>query len=69
MSDMVLDTWEEAAGTAILSAPPEAVSLLKSAAAAYLDTEVALGYLKEADRLYGNFIPVVVGCYKFHFYK
>jgi tetratricopeptide (TPR) repeat protein len=45
------------------------VELLRKAARAYLETEVALIYLKEADRLYGNFIPVVVGCYKFHFYK
>ncbi|MHB1563669.1 MAG: hypothetical protein ACYCXP_06180 [Leptospirillum sp.] len=69
MSDMLLDSWEEAAEAAILPAPPDAVELLRKAAGAYLETEVALVYLKEADRLYGNFIPVVVGCYKFHFYK
>jgi len=69
MSDMLLESWEEAAGAAILPAPPEAVKLLRAASLAYLDTDVALGYLREADRLYGNFIPVVVGCYKFHFYK
>ncbi len=69
MSDMLLDSWEEAANAAILPPPPEAVALLRSAAMAYLDTEVALKYLKEADRLYGDSIPVVVGIYKFHFYK
>ncbi len=69
MSDMLLDSWEEEAGAVILPAPPEAVELLRKAAAAYLDTEVALNYLIEADRLYGDYIPVVLGCYKFRFYK
>lgn len=69
ISDMLLDSWEEEAGSAILPAPPEALELLRKAATSYLDTEVALGYLIEADRLYGDYIPVVLGCYKFRFYK
>jgi hypothetical protein len=50
-------------------APPRARALLRKAAGAWLDTGRAREYLLEADRLYGDDLAVVVGCYKFHFYK
>jgi hypothetical protein len=61
--------WEETSGISFHPAPPEAEKLLREAARAYSDTETAGAILKEADRLYGEYLPVVLGCYKFHFYK
>ena len=49
--------------------PPGAGELLRQSAEAWLDTRRAQGYLLEADRDYGDDLGVVVGCYKFHFYK
>jgi hypothetical protein len=67
--DLLEAPWEEMAGGGLPPVPPEAEELLWQAARSYAETEVALGYLKEADRVYGDCLPVVLGCYKFHFYK
>ena len=50
-------------------ASPEALALLREASRSWADTEKARSFLREADRLYGNCLPVVVGCYKFYFTK
>ena len=50
-------------------ASPEALALLREVSRSFADTERAQSFLREADRLYGNCLPVVVGCYKFYFTK
>lgn len=60
---------DDFSGTLFPPAPEEAMELLGMAARSWDDTERALGYLLEADRRYGTHLPVVVGFYKFLFYK
>lgn len=72
MSSRVLTetkNWEEDSAGLFPPAPPEALALLREVSRSFADTERAQSFLREADRLYGNCLPVVVGCYKFYFYK
>ena len=68
-TDLIGVSFEEGAESVSPPVPPGAEEILWKAARAYSDTETALAHLREADRLYGDFLPVVLGCYKFHFYK
>ena len=61
--------WEEASARLFPPAPPEALALLREASLSWADTDRGLSILREADRLYGDHLPVVIGCYKFCFYK
>ena len=63
------EAWEERAGDLFPPAPAEAEALLWRAARSWSDTDRARGWLLLADRDYGDLLPVVLGCYKFHFYK
>lgn len=63
------DGWEELSAGLFPPAPAEAMELLGKASRFWGDTERALGFLREADRLYGSHLPVVIGFYKFLFYK
>ncbi len=67
--DKAASEREEIPASLFSPSPPRARELLRQAASAWLDTRRAREYLLEADRLYGDDIGVVVGCYKFHFYK
>jgi len=61
--------WEELSAGLFPPAPEEAQALLGKAARSWLETDRAWEYLREADRLHGEHLPVVIGCYKFLFYK
>ena len=61
--------WEEDAAGLFPPAPLEAQALLREASRSWADTERAQSFLREADRLYGDCLPVVVGCYMFYFTK
>ena len=49
--------------------PPEAESLLHQAGLSYDQAETALAHLREARRLAPNHVAVLIGLYRFFFYK
>jgi len=49
--------------------PPEAERLLKEAGASYVDSDLALAALREARRLAPDHAAVLIGLYRFFFYK
>jgi hypothetical protein len=49
--------------------PPAAQDHLKAAADCYADGEVALAHLREAEKIAGNHPAVLIGLYRFYFYK
>ena len=61
--------WEDDSVGLFPPAPPEAQALLREASRSWSDTAKARRFLSEADRLHGESLPVVLGCYKFYFYK
>ena len=69
MPELAENRWEELSAGLFPPAPDEALELLGKAARSWGETERAWGYLLEADRLHGGHLPVVIGCYKFLFYK
>ena len=69
MPELSENRWEELSAGLFPPAPEEAQELLGKAARSWGETDRALGFLREADRLYGTHLPVVIGCYKFLFYK
>jgi tetratricopeptide (TPR) repeat protein len=49
--------------------PPDAQAHLAAAADSYADGEVALEHLREAEKIAGNHPAVLIGLYRFYFYK
>lgn len=49
--------------------PPEAQDHLAAAAASYAESDVALGHLRAAEALAPNHPAVLIGLYRFYFYK
>ncbi len=61
--------WDELSAGLFPPAPEAAMALLGKAARSWGETSRVLGFLQEADRLYGTHLPVVIGFYKVLFYK
>ena len=71
MTLAAIDEMTDVLGASVFGGglPPEAESLLHQAGQSYDQAETALAHLREARRLAPNHVAVLIGLYRFFFYK